>query len=259
MNLKSYVFVAAILIPMQAHAVKNIPITPMQDFNGLSRTEILDKRTQAVKNSIFNDLQPSYYPNSSVFQIEDGLPWISAYEITCHGKGVKGLSRESFAILNPPVMYYPLMAAFNFSQYYGCSEVDYLLVNKLSYNESQNLITAHIDYTSFYKKNKYFYNIHLSDTNARDLGYNYVFASKADNIKFKSNNNISTGIVPTRGFYHRGGSCGEPEGCNNYSPYQPELELRLENLPAEINFKLWKYQPLNKEDKADIEYRLIFD
>lgn len=259
MNLKNYLLIATLLIPAQAYAVKNIPIAPMEEFSGLSRTAILDKRTQAVKNSIFNEMQPYYYPNSSVFQIEDDLPWISAHEITCYGKGVKGLSRESFAILNPPVMYYPLMAAFDFSQNYGCSEVDYLLVNKLSYNESQSRITAHIDYTSFYKKNKQFYNIHLSDTNARDLGYNYVYAPIAENIRFKSDSNISTDIVPTRGFYHRGGSCGEPGGCNNYSPHQPELELYIEKLPAEIHFKLWKYRPLKKEDKADITYRLIFD
>jgi len=258
-GLKYYLLTVGLLLPLQAHAVKNIPIAPMEEFGGLRRTTILDKRTEAVKKSIFNEMQPYYSPNSSVFQIEDGLPWISAYEITCHGKGVKGLSRESFAILNPPVLYYPLMAAFNFSEYFGCSEVDYLLVNRLTYNESQKRITAHIDYTSFYKKNKQFYNIHLSDTNARDLGYNYVYAPVAANINFKSAHNISTDVVPTRGFYHRGSSCGEPGGCNNYSPHQPELEFYITALPAEIEFKLWKYQPLKKEDDADITYRLIFD
>ena len=65
--------------------------------------------------------------------------------------------------------------------------------------------------------------------------------------------------MPTRGFYHRGGSCGEPGGCNNYSPHQPELELYLEALPAEIEFKLWKYIPIRKEDEADMTYHLIFD
>ncbi|MBO6282179.1 MAG: hypothetical protein J6N49_06600 [Alphaproteobacteria bacterium] len=259
MNLKTYLLIATLLMPIQAHAIKNIPIAPMEEFSGLSRTAILDKRMAAVKESIFNEMQPYYSPSSSVFQIEDGLPWISAYEVTCYGKGIKGPSRESFAILNPPILYYPLMAMYNFSENYGCSEVDYLLVNRLTYNESQKRITAHIDYTSFYKKNKLFYKIHLSDTNARDLGYNYVYAPLAENIRFKSADNISTDIVPTRGFYHRGSSCGEPGGCNNYSPYQPELEFYITALPAEIKFKLWKYQPLKKEDNADITYRLIFE
>ncbi len=236
-----------------------ITITPMQNFSGLGRVEILNKRKQAVqKLSQFFDFE-NYDVNNNVYQIESGLPWISAHEITCYGHGTQGASRESFGILNPLVIYYPLMAAYNFSQTTGCSDIDYLLVNRLFYNASQKLITARINYTSFYRKNKVFFRIHLSDTNARDLGYNYAYASSTKNINFAENINLSNTIVPTRGFYHRGGSCGVAGGCNNYSPRQTELEFYLTSLPADLYIKLWKNQPTDKNQVADINYHLIFE
>ncbi len=235
-----------------------IPINPMQNFSGLGRVEIINKRIEAVRklDKIFDF--DNYSINSGVYQIDSGLPWISAYEVTCYGQGTRGASRESFGILNPLVMYYPLMASYDFSKTTGCSEVDYLLVNKLSYQPKQKLITAHIDYSSFYEKNKVFYRIHLSDTNARDLGYNYAYASNVKNINFAEDTNISNVIVPTRGFYHRGVSCGVSGGCNNYSPRQIELEFYITSLPAELYVKLWKKQPADKNDVADMNYHLIF-
>lgn len=247
-------------MPAQASVTeKSIAIAPMEPFSGRTRDEILEKRRQAVQKSIFNDILGYYYPNTDVYQIESGLPWIGAHDITCNGHGTTGDSRESFGILNPAVLYYPLMAAYHFSKTTGCSVADYLLVYKLTYDEDRNLITAHIDYSSFYKKNKVYYRIHLSDTNARDLGYNYAFATKVRNIRFAEDHNLASDIVPTRGFFHRGGSCGVPGGCNNYSPKQSELEFYINSLPAELYIKLWKTRPLYKEDPADITYRLIFD
>ena len=186
------------------------------------------------------------------------MPWISAHEITCYGHGTKGPSRESLGILNPVILYYPLMAAYHFSDSTGCSETDYLLPYKLTFNSDKKRISSYIDYTSFYDKNKVFFRIHLSDTNARDLGYNYAFATKAKNIRFAESHNISTTIVPTRGFYHRGGSCGVEGGCNNYSPRQYELEFYLTALPAELNIRLWKDYPSTEKYPADVTYRLIF-
>lgn len=236
-----------------------VPIAPMENFSGMGRLEILDKRKKAVGKSVLSAELDNYSPSSEVFQIESGLPWISAYEITCYGHGTNGQSRESFAILNPLIMYYPLMAAYKFSETTGCSEVDYLLVNKLNYRKEAKLITARIDYTSFYNKNKVFYKIHLSDTNARDLGYNFAYASVANNIRFAESRNLSNTITPTRGFYHRGGSCGVAGGCNNYSPRQTELEFYITSLPAELYIKLWKNRPADENVDADMNYRLIFE
>ena len=246
------------LIPAFARAFeRELPISPMQSFSGLSRDVILGKRLKAVQNSIFVGLD--YLPSPSVFQIEDNLPWISAHQVTCYGKGTDGLSRESFGILNPPVLYYAVMPSYNFSQTTGCSEVDYLLPYKITYDDVLNQISVYIDYTSFYQKNGSYVRIYLSDTNARDLGYHYVYADNVKNIRFAETKNISNTITPTRGFYHRGGSCGAKSGCNNYSPRQYELEFYLTNLPAEIRMKLWQAEPADFKQKEDISYRLIFD
>ena len=91
------------------------------------------------------------------------------------------------------------------------------------------------------------------------MGYNYVYASKAENIRFAEAQNISNTVTPTRGFYHRGGSCKVEGGCNNYSPRQYELEFYLTDLPAEIDMKLWQAYPSDVDRQADISYRLIFD
>ena len=252
-----YIFCFLLLsLSVQAEEI-NIPIKPMQEFSGLSANEILNKRISAVQNSIFRD--KNYIPSPSVFQIEDNLPWISAHELTCYGHGTKGPSRESLGILNPTVLYYPLMAAYNFSKSTGCSKVDYLLPYKITYDSTRKQISVHFDYTSFYQKNKVFFRIHLSDTNARDLGYNYVLAPLVKNIRFAEAQNISNTITPTRGFYHRGGSCGVESGCNNYSPRQYELEFYLTALPAKLKMKLWKNYPSNENNPADVTYNLIFD
>lgn len=258
--MKLFIFLGMVsLLSFPLHAAEyNIPIKSMEEFSGLSREDILKKRQIAVKNSIFGN-RMDYMPNPSVYQIEDDLPWISAHEITCYGHGTKGPSRESMGILNPAVLYYPLMAAYNFSQSTGCSDVDYLNPYKITFNKALNQISVHINYTSFYKKNKTHFRIHLSDTNARDLGYNYVYAPKVKNIRFAEMQNISNTITPTRGFYHRGGSCGIEGGCNNYSPRQYELEFYLTDTPAEIDMNLWKNYPSDLSQKEDIQYRLFFD
>ena len=160
--MKKFIFFLGALwfVPSVSGAVeRDLPVYPMQDFSGLSREEILNKRLAAVQDSIFGD-RADYQPSPSVFQIEDNLPWISAHEVTCYGQGTKGASRESFGILNPPVLYYSVMPSYNFSQTTGCSAVDYLLPYRITYDDELNQISVHIDYSSFYQKNKAYLRIY---------------------------------------------------------------------------------------------------
>ena len=51
----------------------NINIEPIEEFSGLSRNEILNMRTEAVKSSPLFVNRTNYEPNPEVFRIEDGL------------------------------------------------------------------------------------------------------------------------------------------------------------------------------------------
>ena len=243
----------------------SIGLTAMEKFSGLTKDEILKKRSAAVKaSSVFGNLI-DYRPSESVFQIEDGLPWIGAHEVTCYGvRGSsdigRGTSRESVGILNPELLFVINMPAFAFHSTTGCSEADYLIPYRAYYDEIGNTISAYIDYSAFYRKNRAFFGIILEDANARDLGYNYVFADKVKNIRFKNSVNFSTEITQTSGFFHRGGSCGADGGCNNYSPYEGRYHFYVNNLqsPVSLHMKLWKERPADPSVEADMNYELIF-
>ena len=245
-----------------------IRISPMQEFSGLSREAVLNKRIAAVKSSfLFRNIK-EYRPSSAVFQIEDGLPWISAYELTCFGISGsenigKGESRNSVAILNPDLLFVISMASFAFHSFpniNSCSPIDYLIPYRAYYDRPSNTVSAYIDFSAFYRKNHMLHGIILEDANARDLGYNYVFADKTENIRFSDSTNFSTQITQTSGFFHKGFACKAPTGCNNYSPYQSQYNFYLidPERSASLHIKLWKNKPADKSDPADIHYELIF-
>ena len=240
----------------------------MEEFSGLKSAEILRKRINAVKtSSVFGNLK-EYRPSDSVFQIEDGLPWISAHEITCFGisgsKDIgKGDSRESVGILNPELLFVVNMPSFALQSYpipKSCSPTDYLIPYRAYYNRTTNTISAYIDHAAFYRKNNMLFNIILEDANARDLGYNYVFADKVKNFQFHNTVNFSTEITQTSGFFHKGFSCRAATGCNNYSPYQGRYSFYMLNPEqlALLHIKLWKNRPTDTSDPADINYELVF-
>lgn len=239
----------------------NIPIKPMIELSGLSVDEILKIRKNAVTETIALGDVSKYQPSPDVFSIESGLPWMGAYESSC--KGVdnnpnigKGVSRESVGILNPELLYYVIIPSFEDRS--KCSSADYLIPYKLVYDEIRNTLVAYINYTSFYKVRGNFL-IHLSDTNARDFGYNWALADKTRNIHFQSNENFSTRVSQTRGYWHRGYACGLSSGCNNYSPMNEDIIFAPTALPAAINIKLWKKEPKSAERKADINYMMVFE
>lgn len=243
----------------------NIPVRHMVKLSGMSKAEVLALRKKAVSSSFLFANNTNYVPSSEVFQIDDGLQWIGAHEVSCNGADNnpsigEGDSRESVGILNPELMLYLNVPNYLFAKgEMGCSEVDYLIPYKITYSKETKTINAHINYTAFKEKNKVFYGIVLEDANAHDLGYNYVKATHTRNVRFKEQNNFSTDVIQARGFYHRGGSCGLPEGCNNYSPYESAYHFYLTALPASIDVKLWKKEPFMPSQQADLNYRLIFE
>ena len=76
---------------------------------------------------------------------------------------------------------------------------------------------------------------------------------------FSKNDNVTDDVKKFADYIHLGGSCRYKDGCNNISPMQYDKIFTVYKLPAEINLKLWKKEPVNKYMKADMYYRIIFD
>jgi hypothetical protein len=66
-------------------------------------------------------------------------------------------------------------------------------------------------------------------------------------------------IQPIRDFIHRGRSCGYLNGCNNGSPYQPQIDFQVDFLPAYIYAKLWKNKPEDKNSPSDFNVKLVLE
>lgn len=242
----------------------NIRIKPMVPLSGLSADEILEIRKDAVKDAISLGDVSKYEPSEQVFSIEDGLPWIGAYEVSCNGsdnnKNIgEGESRESVGILNPELLYYFIIPSYNNEDSSLCSAADYMVPRRLTYWGDKNILAAYIDYRSLLKMRYHQHRVFPSDANARDFGYNWAYADKFDNIRFESENNFSKQITQTMGYWHRGYACGLQGGCNNYSPRNTATEFVVVKAPASINIKLWKNEPRNPRQKADMNYMIVFE
>ena len=137
----------------------------------------------------------------------------------------------------------------------------YFEPKQLLWNEKEQTIEAYFNISSFKKHFPSFSDIYfyLDETNARDLGYNWVWSSENSNISFEDyKNNISTNIYKMKGFYHKGYACGLEEGCNNYSPYQKEMVFKILDT-GHIKMKLWKNKPMTVLQKPDITYIMYFE
>ena len=249
--------------------VIDIPIAPLEQLSGLSKTEILEMRTSAVKTSpIFSEMD--YTPSSDVFKIDDGMPWISMYAALNWSKATdeqkaKGVSRDSAGILNPELLYYVSVSeGQNADTHYVVLYKDFdFLPYKAEYNPNTKTITVHIKNERM--EHGHYQTIALADANAHDLGYKYAFMDNYHNIGFYNENNyknntLKSDIKPITGWYMHGPACGLPGGCNNYAPYwQYYNQFYLNNLPASVHIKLWKNQPENPAQEADINYQMIFE
>ena len=249
--------------------IENINIEPMAEFSGMSAKEILALRKEAVMTSPVFKYRTDYKPNSEVFNIKDGLQWISAHEISCNelpNPNVgRGPSRESLGILNPELMYYILVPSRRHAKHnISCTKADYLAPYRAYYNRGTNTITALVDYSSLIKKyegvfdNVFGSNV-FADANARDMGYKYGYADTVENVSFETDK-FTTSPIVTRGYYHQGYACMLEEGCNNYSPAESGYFFRLTKLPARIHIKLWAENPKNPvHQAADLNYEMIFE
>ena len=246
-----------------------IPISPLKELSGLSKNDILDLRTEAVRTSpIFS--QMDYVPSSDVFKIDDGMPWISMYAALNWSKATneqkaKGVSRDSAGILNPELLYYVSVSeGQNADTHYTVLYKDFdFLPYKATYNSNTKTITVYIKNDKM--ENGHYQTITLADTNAHDMGYKYAYMDKYTNVGFYKdgnykNNSLKSDIKPITGWYMHGPACGLPGGCNNYAPYwQYYNQFYLSGLPATVHIKLWKNRPDTVEQEADVNYVMVFE
>ena len=246
-----------------------IPVEQPLCFNNLSANDILDLRNRSINTSpIFSDM--NYKPSTDVFSIRDYKPWISI-EGALHFSKRKGTertegpSRDSIGILNPELLYY-----ISISENEDAESADFKTLYKdfdfkpyrVTYDPATNTITAYIK--NEHKDGNY-QPLFLSDSNAHDLGYNYAIMDTSKNIGFYTDSpykdsTLKSDIQKTTGYYMVGSACKVEGGCNNYAPYWQYYNfLFIRRFPASFNIKLWKTRPRNSEQKADINFSMVFE
>lgn len=238
-----------------------IPNNPTSEYNYLKKTEIFKLRRMYVQNSIFN--LEKYIPTDEVFgHIEDNKPWygLKYYNCAANAAGTEdvtlGDSEESRFINNPVNLVGINCGGYSIADYKNdpvCTDKIFLNIPHITrYIPETNTIEA-----SYTIKNGH--SCTLTGLNARDLGFDYVYAKNYKNLRFKNEENISNKIYKFRDYLHTGGSCGLAGGCTNGSPRQTALEFIYEEKApkAVIDMQLWHKKPEFPFIKEDINYKII--
>jgi hypothetical protein len=253
---------------------EKIYINPPCSYNNMSKSQILKLRKYYMKKSIF--WNNNYEPNEDVFGgIEDYKPWwgdikcISLDNNADPNENIRGKSHLSSQINNPTA----LVGLKDVYVMYNRGDSDFCTSNyakfipkSIKYNKEKNLIIVEYPVSRGFLRtfvqvnnNKKRYPLQLCGLNARDLGYNYIYANELHNIQMSQpNNSIAENYGRFLDYIHVGGSCKLAGGCNNISPIQEDKMITVQELPAAIDLKLWKEEPINTRQKADINYRIVF-
>lgn len=232
-------------------------INNLSDYNNQSREQIYSFRKYYVSKSIFKNVD--YVPNEDVFGgMKDGGKWLGIRALACSGISAysfKGMSAESKFINNPAILVGVDYADYS-KKYIPCSQSDYLKPVNLSFSKDDNLFQ--LTYRLSEKmKNK---DLKLVGLNARDLGFNYIYSKKVNNIKFMSElDNVSKNIVEFKDAIRIDKSCGSSGGCNRNMAYQEEMKFNITTLPASFELSLWKQKPETTDVLSDMNFTIIIE
>ncbi|MDZ4834389.1 MAG: hypothetical protein SGJ27_11485 [Candidatus Melainabacteria bacterium] len=250
----------------------DITIVPPEDFNFKTRMQLSLLRYKAAMRYP-QLLCKQYVPDSATFgQIADKKPWWGVIGLAYYGAGnnsIKGVSVQSMDFLNPYLLVSdntvgPLpkdkvseqdlwstklpmqMQATNLKWYPQAKRAE------VTYERSQyeQEMSTKFNFTRFKLRGQ----TSLTMTNARDLGFNYVYipASWASNVKIGS---AMKTAMPIPHFIHCGGGCGYPGGCNNVSPATDWTDrFEIEKLPAKIGFSFWIDAPKTGREPPDMTF-----
>ena len=258
----------------------SVKINPLTDFNYKSKSEIYAVREKFVQQSIFKN--KNYKPNEEVFgDMATGMPWVSImyqnYE-TDRKHPHFGLSEESRFINNPSglvmlnmdadiLVNEKIVSAANVS---ATTTKDIknsmlLLPESITYIKNKNTVLIKYSINTFFyslkdtvKNNRQYYKVFCLDClNARDFGYNWIFAYDSKNISFNENS-VKDKAVELKNKIALVKYENEEYGVNNSIMNSKELFFGIISLPASINLKLWKNKPNDVyTDKASINVELL--
>lgn len=238
-----------------------IKINPLVELDFMTRQQIYALRKRYVQQQPQVSMVRSYTPSGAVFgQIEDKKPWWGIMGLSHIGAGkqsIMGLSEESRFIANPFLLVAVGEAyAFTVHGRKPPSSGVYPKPVRLLWQLDDTFARVRYDIKSYwrmakrYYDNKYLYDFELVAYNARDLGFQYMYIvpEKSKNVTYRS------ALVELKQFIHCGGSCGYPGGCNNHSPHQAELDIKIQGVPASLFIKLWRRKPRSHSQKADMVF-----
>jgi len=261
------------------HNEVSFPANGLHSFSGMKKSEILEVRTQAVREHE-KLISGSYVPSEDVFgQIVDGRPWVGLEGVSFWGKGPnisRGQAWQSQQICNPFILVaadvYTESSRFDRLRFKnkealasgGCPSRCQPSQISIKPDLSQGSVTY--DVSQFIQNANSFYNpaltasdlvFALETCNARDFGYQYLYV---DPTKSSVGSNGYNTPVQISQYFHCDNSCGLTGGCNSLSPDVLELRnFKLIGLPSRCHVLLWKQAPSsNVADKPDFTFDIDF-
>lgn len=258
--------------PVNPEFSQDLKINPLEEYNYKTKKEIYDIRKKYVKESLF--YTPYYEPNEEIFgQIADGKPWWGLEHVICtdskdNTTGVSNLSK----FINNPNLLVVVGQSYTFYKspdmdWFCNSEFAKYIPFELKYDADEKMITAKYKMSRYLIDNakKYggghdsSYYITLQGINAKDFGYRYGKLYNLYNISMRNTPNATEHFYEFADYIHLGGSCKKEGGCNNISPYQPELDFHINELPAELTVGLRKTNSDIFDINYDFKYKIIFE
>jgi hypothetical protein len=255
-----------------ANAV-DIGIQSLASFNGLTKQQILNMRTNEV-NRHPDLLFDRYQPNPAVFgQIEDEKPWWGTKGTCIYGSGersIEGDAEESRFVLNPFLLVglNPKSGELWDETKLNDGEADrpdfpfFWKPSIVRFWPSRQIVQVAYRVSEFNDRLKQLENrlkdktpvdeFSLVAYNARDFGYQYIYVPVAESENI-SNQNDPRNPVRIDQYIHCGGSSGYPGGCNNMSPEQLQIDrFKVLKLPATVKVLLWKSSTSSVKTKPDM-------
>lgn len=254
----------------KGEAEMSLSINPPAEFDQLTKEEVMNVRRKMVEQHS-DWLAGKYEYSPDVFgQIQDGKPWWGLKGQFCIGPGeksIEGPSEESRYLLNPFVLLaldaptafinkdpacFPANPFPPRSVKWFPVRKEFVIVYDLSryFAECQALHGKFCGYTLF-----------VDALNARDFGFNYIQYDRRFNrgMSPAEENNAFDQAFQFKNFIHVGQSCGYPGGCNNSSPEQKQMYVRVDYLPAQLMANLWYEKPVNLQQAPDVKVRFILE
>jgi len=250
--------------------VINLRINPMIELDFKSKKEIYEIRKSYVLQypQLLNKLiEGEYSPSEAIFgAIEDNKAWYGIIGQSYYGPGdrlMDGPSEETRFIANPF-----LLVGLDSGVMLVVDGYDPHLPPIMIYPEPLSLVwstdcssaTVKYNLNSFWQKHHRYHDpdieergLDLVGFNARDFGFNYLYV---DPQKSQNAFSMQAGYQPAmiRLYIHCGGNCGYAGCCNNMSPEQPELRVKINSLPAVLYLKLWRNAPTSIEQSPDMVF-----